>query len=91
MSIKTIEVICVPCDKCKGLEARIRQLVKSIEMIHKVKIPFEFKQTTSLRDLAQYSVNPSQTPVVIVNGIVEFAGKLDIILLRHRLEAVHAS
>ena len=89
MAIKTIEVICLPCQKCAGLEMKIREMIKSIEMVNKVKIPFEFKHTTTLLTIAQYSLNPSQTPIVIINGIVEFAGRLDLVLLRRRLEAIH--
>jgi hypothetical protein len=89
MSIKSIEVICLPCQKCAGLEAKIREMIKSIEMINKVKIPFEFKHTTKLLTVSQYSLNPSQTPAIIINGIVEFAGRFDGILMRRRLEALH--
>lgn len=89
MSIKSIEIICLPCKKCEGLEVKIREMVKNIEMINKIKIPFEFKHTTNLLTISQYSLNPSQTPVIIINGIVEFAGKFDPILTKLRLEALH--
>ena len=89
MAIKSIEVICLPCQKCAGLEAEIREMIKSIEMINKIKIPFVFKHTTTLLTIFQYSLNPSQTPAIIINGIVEFAGKFDLILMRRRLEAIH--
>ena len=91
MDIKSIEIICLPCQKCAGLEAKIRDMIKNIEMINKIKIPFELKHTTKLLTISQYSLNPSQTPAIIINGIVEFAGKFDLILMRHRLEAIHKS
>ncbi|OIO36457.1 MAG: hypothetical protein AUJ74_02480 [Candidatus Omnitrophica bacterium CG1_02_44_16] len=89
MSIKTIEMICIPCQKCVGIEAKVREMVKGIELINKIKIPFEFKHTTKLLNISQYSLNPSQTPAIIINGIVEFAGGFDPILMKRRLEAIH--
>jgi hypothetical protein len=91
VSIKSIEMICVPCPKCDDLENKIRYLVKNIETIHKTKIIYEFKITRDLRGISQLSLNPSQTPVLIINGTVEFAGRIDLILLRQRLEALHRS
>lgn len=89
MPIQSIEVICLPCPKCETLEPKIRGVIKSIEAINKVKIPFEFKRTTSLRDISKYSLSPAQTPVILVNGNVEFAGRFDLILVRSRLESIH--
>ena len=91
MAIKSVEVICLPCPKCAGLEMKIKEMVKSIGMINKIAINFEYKQTTSLRDISKYSLNPSQTPAILINGVVEFAGKLDMILVRRGLEAIHKS
>lgn len=91
MPIKSIEVICLPCPKCETLEQKIRGVVKSIEAVHKIQIPFEFKHTKTLRDIANYSLSPAQAPVIIVNGNVEFAGRFDLILARNRLESIHRS
>ncbi len=89
MAITSIEIICLPCPKFAGLDAKIWGMIKSMEMINKVKISFEFKHTTKLLTISQYSLNPSQTPIIIINGIVEFAGKFDGILMRRRLEEIH--
>ena len=91
MPIETIEMICLPCKKCEGLEHRIREMIKSIAMIKRIQIPFQFKHTTNLSGIDRYSLNPSQTPALLINGKVEFAGRIDLILLRRRLEAVQAS
>jgi len=70
---------------------KIREMIKSVEMINKVKIPFEFKATITLTNIFQYSLSPAQTPAIIINGKVEFAGKPDLVLIRRRLEAIHKS
>ncbi len=91
MPIKKIEMICLPCKKCEGIEARIRDLIKAIEMANRIKIPFEFVHTKSLKDIGNYSLNAAQTPALLINGVVEFAGRIDVLLLRRRLEAIHKS
>lgn len=87
MSINSIEVICLPCPKCQNLELKIRDMIKNIEAMLKRKIVYELKLTRTLKDITNYSLNPSQTPAVLINGEVEFAGKVDFILLRRKLEA----
>ena len=91
MPIKSIEIICLPCQKCAGLEARIREMIKTLEMVNKIKIPFEFKHTIKLTGISQYSLNPSQTPAIVINGVVEFAGRVDQMVLKRRLEAINRS
>jgi len=89
MSIKTIEVMCLPCPKCEQLRDKIAQVIKGIEMQNKVKIPYEFKHTPHLKDISKYSLGPSQAPVVIINGKVEFAGRVELPVLKMRLEVVN--
>lgn len=89
MPIKSIEIICPPCKKCAGLESKIAEIVKSIGVIYKIDINYEFKHTINLREIQKYSLNASQTPVILVNNAVEFAGKIDIVLLRRKLENIH--
>jgi len=91
MSINKIEVICAPCNKCVRLEKELRQMVKSIGLLYKLVIPFEFKHNMDLNSVSKYNVNVSQTPAILVNGIVEFAGKFDLQLVRKRLESIHKS
>lgn len=87
MPINSIEVICLPCPKCQNLEVKIRDMIKNIEAMLKTKIVYELKLTRTLRDMTNYSLNPSQTPALLINGQVEFAGKIDFIILRRKLEA----
>ena len=87
MPINSIEIICLPCPKCEKLEAKIHEMIKNIEAILKTKIVYELKLTRSLKDITVHSLNPSQTPAILINGQVEFAGRVDFILLRRKLEA----
>lgn len=89
MPIKTIEIICLPCPKCSPLREKITTLIKTMEMQNKVKIVYEFKTTPNLREIGKYSLSPSQAPVLLINGNVEFAGKIDMNALRLRLEAIN--
>ncbi len=89
MAIKTIEIICLPCPKCEGLEIKIREMIKGIEMVNRIKIVFEFKRHTNIKELSKYSLNASQTPAVLINGVVEFAGRVEPIIMRRRLDEIH--
>ncbi len=89
MPIKSIEIICIPCKKCQGLENNIRNMIKSIESINRIKIIYDFKHTKDLKNITRYSLNPSQVPVIIINGQVEFAGRIDLINLRRKLDFIH--
>ncbi|HAJ56423.1 MAG TPA: hypothetical protein DCL35_01490 [Candidatus Omnitrophica bacterium] len=91
MPIKTVEMICLPCNKCEGVEVKVREMIRNIEMINRIKILFEFKHTKTLQDITRYSLNPSQTPAILINGNVECAGKVDFILFKRRLEAIQKS
>lgn len=88
MSIKSIEIICIPCQKCEYVEIKVREAIKTIEMENKIKIPFEFKHTVNLLNTNKYSLKPSQTPIVLVNGSVEFAGKIDPVTIKRRLDSI---
>lgn len=85
MSIKTIEIICVPCDKCERAKRLISNTIKDIEIQNKTKILYEFKHTPTLQNLAQYSINASQTPAIVVNGTVELSGRFDSVALKNKL------
>ncbi len=91
MSIVSVEVICLPCRKCENLERQIRQAVSTIGLKYKTVIQFEFKHTKTLDSIFRYSLNAAQTPVVLVNNIVECAGRVDPMLLSKRLESIHKS
>jgi hypothetical protein len=89
MPIKSIEIICIPCDKCEKLKANITEIIHRIELQNKVKIPYEFKHTPHLRDITNYSLNPSQTPALIINGNVEMAGTIERLALKSKLESLN--
>lgn len=89
MAIKTIEIICSPCPKCDRIKKMIDDAIKIMEMQNKVKIVYDFKHTTHLRDAVKYSVNASQAPIVLINGKVEITGQPLPAVLRSKIEAIH--
>lgn len=89
MSINTVEIMCVPCSKCEQMKKLITDAVKQIETQNKIIITYEFKHTPHLKAASQYSVNPSQAPIVIVNGNVEFSGAANKDLIEKKILAVH--
>ena len=56
-----------------------------------LKIVYDFKQTTHLREVAKYSVNASQAPIVLVNGKVEFTGQPMPAVMKNKIEGLHRS
>ena len=89
MPIRTIEVICIPCEKCEPLRTVIFEMIKNIERESNTKILYEFKITPHLRDIGKYSINAAQTPAVVINGNVELAGRFDLGLLETKLKVIH--
>jgi hypothetical protein len=89
MAIRTIEVVCKPCPKCHGIEAQIKNLVNSIGKTKGINIVYSFTHTTDLKGMADLGMNPGVTPVIRINGQVELAGKIDLDVMRKRLEAIH--
>lgn len=88
MSIKNIEIVCIPCGKCEQLKANIQEIVKGLELKNRVKIIYDFKHTTSLREISNFGINPSQTPALIINGELEAAGRINIAVLRNKLDSL---
>lgn len=89
MTIKSVEVICKSCAKCRDLEPAIREMIKSMALQNKIVITFDFKHNQDLRALEKFSLGPAQTPALLINGQVEFAGRVDRINLKRRLEIIH--
>lgn len=89
MAIRTIEIICIPCPKCDMVETKIREAIKNIEQDYKIKIAYEFKHTINLRDISKYNISPSQIPAVVINGALEFAGRIETPIIKRRLDAIH--
>jgi hypothetical protein len=46
--IKSIEIICIPCNKCERLKTDIAEIIKTIELQNKIKIYYEFKHIPPL-------------------------------------------
>ncbi|MFA6216652.1 MAG: thioredoxin family protein [Candidatus Omnitrophota bacterium] len=88
MAIKTIEVICRPCPKCEFIEKKIREVIKSLEIQYKTKIFFEFKHTENLKAMQRYSLSPAQVPVVLINGNVELAGRIEAASIKTKMESI---
>jgi hypothetical protein len=89
MAINKVEIVCRPCPKCEGLENRIRDIIKAIGIANKIAIVFTFVHTKELTGLADLGVNPGMTPVILINGQVELAGRVDLQALKKRFEAIH--
>jgi hypothetical protein len=89
MPINTIELVCLPCIKCQNLPQRISSAIKNIELENRVTIRYEFKHTKTLEGVDRYSANASQTPLIIINGSLEFAGRIQDQLLQRRLSSIH--
>jgi len=88
MAIKSIEVICLPCPRCDQLKIKIVEIMKAIEQKNNIKIPYEFKHTPDLASVDRYSVSPSQAPIIVINGAVEFTGYTQLPALRLKLESL---
>ena len=65
-----IEILCQPCIKCENLLKRTQTAI-SMAQVH---ADAELSHITDLKLFGKYSVSISQTPVMIINGNVEFAG-----------------
>lgn len=89
MPIRSIEIMCIPCAKCELVKRLITDAIKLIELQNKVKIVCAIKHTPNLIQAAQYSVNASQAPIVIINGNVALAGQVTYDVVKKKLEAIH--
>ncbi len=89
MAIKSIEVICLPCPRCEFIIRKLNEAIRSLEYSYKIKIKYEFKHTKNIRNIEKYSVNASQTPVVLINGSVEFAGRIEAATIIPKLDSIH--
>lgn len=88
MALRSIEIICAPCVKCADAERRIKQAIKGLELMNKAKYAYDFKKTADLRRISQYSAGVI-TPLIIINGTLEFSGKLPALeIIRNKLESI---
>lgn len=91
MPIRSIEIICRPCPKCSQLEQDIRKAIKQIEAARYITIPFDFRHTVDLAGLTNHGLSPAQTPAVVINDLVEFAGRIESGIIKNKLEHIHFS
>lgn len=89
MSIKTIEIICIPCSRCASLIEMIGAAVRLVEKKYKTKIDYEFKFTKNLRGADKYSVNASKKPLLIINGHTEGAGNMKADAVNAKILQIH--
>ena len=75
-----VDILVKPEDKCDHIEQVIRLASKATN------VPVEIQRTSNFALYSHCAINPSQTPVVIIKGNVEFAGKaLDLEAVKRRL------
>ena len=87
--IRTIEVICIPCQKCKFLKNAIDYAIKFIGRKYNIEINYVYKFTPNLRDVSKYSVNASQAPIMVVNDNVELCGQVSQDAVVAKLDYLH--
>ena len=70
---------------------QIKNTIKTMEFQKKIKITYEMKHTSTLKDISKYSLNASQAPALIINGNLELAGRIEPPVIRAKLESIHIS
>jgi hypothetical protein len=70
------------------MKTKVLEAVKNLELQNKKKIIYEFKHTPDLREIGKYSLSPSQVPAVIINGNLEFAGNVEMGIIKMKLQTV---
>lgn len=93
MAIRSVEIICLPCAKCEQLRNMIVSTIKNIELQSqgKIKIMYDLRITHSLQSVTNYGLSPAQTPILLINGVVEAAGRIDHGIVRNKLIQYHKS
>lgn len=64
-----IDILTKPGEKYDHIE-RIIRMTAEIQ-----KMPVQITHTNNFAAYAQCAINPAQTPIIIINGNVEFAGR----------------
>ena len=78
-----IDILVKPNQNCDHLESKIALAAKMLN------IPVQIKQSSNFAAFSGYAINPSQTPIVIMNGNVEFAGQVpELDVLTRRLSEI---
>jgi hypothetical protein len=88
MPILSIEIICRKCSKCEYIEAKLRESIRHLEYKYKIKIPCQIKLNENIREMEKYALNASQRPVVLINGNVEFAGRIHVRFMKAKMDSI---
>ncbi len=91
MAIRSIEIICIPCEKCERAKRIISEVMKAIEIQFKTKIVYDFKHTTTIANITNYGINPSRAPAILINGRIEAAGRVEHEAMKKRLQLLHST
>ncbi|OGX19032.1 MAG: hypothetical protein A3K83_00555 [Omnitrophica WOR_2 bacterium RBG_13_44_8b] len=88
MAVFNIEIICRKCSKCEFIELKLREAIRQLEYKYQTKIDYELKINEDLREMNKFALSASQRPVVVVNGNVEFAGRIMTRFLKSKLDSI---
>jgi len=88
MAVFNIEIICRRCSKCEFIELKLCEAIRQLEYKYQTKIDYELKLNEDLREMNKFALNASQRPVVLVNGNVEFAGRIQTRFIKTKLDSI---
>ena len=78
-----VDILSQPSEKPQNVENVIRFAAKQVG------IEVQVNHTTNFAAYSQFAINPSQTPIIFINGSLEFAGRVpEINLLKLRLAEI---
>lgn len=78
-----IDILCLPCIKCRNLKNNIERALRISEAEATIRHIVDFSEFT------KHSVNVSQAPILVIEGRVEFAGRVPPIdLLSKRISEI---
>ena len=83
MPLLTIEILSKPDERVENIERTLRMAARSNN------IDLSITHTHDFRRYSHHAINPSVTPIVIIEGNVEFAGKgADMDIIKRRLAEI---
>jgi len=79
-----IDVLCPDCVKCQNA---IRSITRALKLLGR---QAKLNHVTNFREFKNFSVNVSQTPIIVINGQTEFAGKVPSVeIIQRKLAEYH--
>ncbi len=91
MQINNIQVICLPCPKCKALIEYIEDSIRQIEIEKKINIIYSFEHIKHFKQASKYGVSASQAPIMLVNSQVELTGlQLTSAIVKRKLQSIQS-